>query len=206
MDAFWPKTCFPPCPRLAGGGREAVRRGKQQRPDPFAGQQPSGYHYSRRERLEAASAPRYPARGGGIFRGNRTLLIILLDLIIVLILGLLLMRFLYARVNKAELEGYSVELRAVRLEQVVLATLTVTNRRAESAAEQTLYARFSLKRNPGEEESTYASWPAPREAGKQRVFRTTIPFFEPSRVLYAELQIGDSTERVSVGLESRSGI
>jgi len=178
-----------------------VRRGKQRRPDPFDEEQPPGYHYNRQERLAAASAPRYPARGSGIFRGNRVLLIILLDLVIVLILGLFLTRFLYARVNRADLEGYSIVLRGARLEQVVLATLTVTNRRAGNGVEQTLYVRFSLTRNPGEGESIYVSWPAPREAGRERVFRATVPVSESSRVLYAELRIGDSLERVSVGLE-----
>jgi hypothetical protein len=137
-------------------------------------------------------------------RRNRTLLIILLDLIIVMILGVFLVRFLYARVNRADLEGYSVVLRGVRTEAMVLATLTITNTEAVSAAQQSVFVRFSLERNPDEEDSTYVSGLAPPERGGERILRAAIPLAgadASSEVLYAEVRIADSRERLSVGLE-----
>jgi hypothetical protein len=184
-----------------------MRLGKgknKQRPDPFKDEQPPGYHYSRQDRLSMATAPRFRERGGGIFRRNRTLLIILLDLVIVLILGVFLVRFLYAQVNRANLEGYSVVLRGARSEGVVVATLSITNTAAASTAEQSVFARFSLVRNPDEEDSTYVSGPVPREREGERILRVAIPVSErsaSSEVLYAEVRIGDSRKRLSTGLE-----
>jgi hypothetical protein len=176
---------------------------KEQRSDPFRDEQPDGYHYNRQDRLSMASAPSFQHRGGGIFGRNRTLLIILVDLVIVLILGVFLVRFLYARVNRAELEGYRVVLRGVRTEEVVLATLTIT---ATASAEQRgVRARFSLERNPAEEDAVYASGTA---GEGESILRVVIPVSASelsSDVLYAEVRIGDSRRRLSVGLESRGG-
>jgi hypothetical protein len=177
-------------------------KGKNEKPqDLFKDEQPDGYHYSRQDRFSMATAPRFRVKGGGIFRGNRTLLIILLDLVVVVILGVFLVRFLYARVNRAELEGYSVKLRGVRTEEVVLATITITNTTAASSGEQTVFARLSLVRNPDEEEATYISG----LVGKgERILRAVIPLsasLASSEVLYAEVRIGDSRERLSAGIE-----
>ena len=151
-----------------------------------------------------ATAPRSRDTGGGIFRRNRILLIILLDLVIILVLGLFLVRFLYARVNRVELEGYNVVLRSVRSEEVILATLTIKETASAAAAEQAVYVRFSLKRNPGEADSTYISGALPRERGGESILRAAIPYSPSSvssGVLYAEVRIGDSRERLSVGIE-----
>ena len=180
------------------------KKQKNERPDPFEDEQPPGYHYSRQDRLDMATAPRFRGSGGGIFRRNRTLLIILLDLVIILILGLLLVRFLYARVNRANLEGYNVVLRSVRTEEVILATLTVTKTASAAAAEQTVYIRLSLERNPGEGDSTYISGLLPRERGGGSILRAAIPRSSSSassEVLYAEVRIGDTRRRISAGIE-----
>jgi hypothetical protein len=174
------------------------KAGKEQKPDPFKEEQPPGYHYSRKDRLSLPTAPRFPERGGGIFRKNRTLLILLLDLVIVMILGVFLMRFLYAQVNRADLEGYSVVLRGLRSQEVVIATLTVSNRLSDS--EQRIFVRFSLVRNPGEEDSTYVSGSAPGARGEERILRATLPAADSPKVLYAEVRIGDTRRRLSTGL------
>jgi len=180
------------------------KKNKNGRSDPFKDEQPPGYHYSRQDRLDMAAAPRFRDSGGGIFRRNRTLLIILLDLVIILILGLFLVRFLYARVNRADLEGYNVVLRSVRTEEVILATLTVRKTASTAAAVQTVYVRFSLERNPDEGDSTYISGVLPRERGGESILRTAIPRSPSSDsydVLYAEVRIGDSRRRLSAGIE-----
>ncbi|UCF97685.1 MAG: hypothetical protein JSV89_21330 [Spirochaetaceae bacterium] len=173
----------------------------EKRPDPFEEEQPSGYHYSRQERLSLPTAPRFPGRGGGIFRRDRILLIILLDLIIVLILGVFLIRFLYGQVNRANLEGYSVVLRGVCAGEVVLASLTVTNARATDQAQRRITVRFSLVRDPGEEDSNYVSALAPLRRKDEMNLRAVLPATESAKVLYAQVQIGDALRRLSVGLE-----
>jgi hypothetical protein len=147
------------------------------------------------------TAPRVRDRDGGIFRRNRTLFIILLDLIVILILGVFLVRFLYTQVNRANLEGYSVVLRGKRTAEVVLATLSITGTAAASTAEQRVVVRFSLERNPPEEDSIYVSGMA---GEGERILRAAIPLSASttsSEVLYAEVQIGSTRRRLSTGLE-----
>ncbi|MBN2551400.1 MAG: hypothetical protein JXB06_01465 [Spirochaetales bacterium] len=167
-------------------------------PDPFEEEQPPGYHYSRQDRLSLPTAPRFPQKGGGIFRRNRTLLILLLDLVIVMILGVIVMRFFYAQVNRADLDGYSIVLRGVRSQEVVIATLTVAN--SSSQSQLGVLVRFSLVRNPGEEDSTYLSGMAPADRGGQLILRAALPAEDSPEVLYAEVRIGDTRKRLSTGL------
>lgn len=171
---------------------------RQRKPDPFEEEQPPGYHYSRQDRLSLPTAPRFPQKGGGIFRRNRTLLILLLDLVVVMVLGVFLVRVFYSQVNRADLEGYSVVLRGVRSQETVIATLTVANSSSES--QQRVFVRFSLVRKPGEEESTYVSGMAPAERGGQRILRAAVPAEDSPEVLYAEVRIGDTRKRLSTGL------
>jgi hypothetical protein len=186
-------------------------RGKDkntERSDPYRDEQPEGYHYSRRDRLSMATAPRFRDSGGGIFRRNRTLLIIFLDLVIILILGVILVRFLYARVNRADLEGYNVVLRGVRTEEVILATLTIKRTASSDTGQRTVFVRFSLERNPDEEDWVYISGIAHGGRGEERILRAAIPVSAASAssgVLYAEVRIGDSRRRLSAGLESADG-
>lgn len=174
---------------------------KEERPDPFEDGQPSGYHYSRKQRLSLPTAPRVKDRSGGIFRKNRTLLIILLDLVIILVLGLFLMRFLYARVHRADLEGYSVVLRGFYSGEVVFATLTITNKGGSSVTGERIYARFSLDRAFKEEDTTYSSAILPDDEEEETILRVTIPAAEVVKVLYVEIEIGDTAKRLSTGLE-----
>jgi hypothetical protein len=178
------------------------RKGKKEEQlDPFEDGQPSGYHYSRKQRLSLPTAPRVQDRGGGIFRKNRTLLIILLDLVIILVLGLFLMRYLYAQVHRADLEGYSVVLRGFYFGEVVFATMTITNKRGGSVTGQRIYARLSLDRAFEEEDTTFSSAILPDEGEEQIILRVTIPAPEGATVLYAEVEIGDTAKRLSTGLE-----
>jgi hypothetical protein len=178
------------------------RKGKrEEQPDPFEDGQPSGYHYSRKQRLSLPTAPRDQDRGGGIFRKNRTLLIILLDLVIILVLGLFLMRYLYAQVHRADLEGYSVVLRGFYSGEVVFATLTITNKGGNSITGARIFARFSLDRDFDEEDTTYSSAILPGDGEGETILRVTIPADKGAKVLYSEVEIGDSAKRLSTGLE-----
>ncbi len=178
------------------------RKGKkEEQPDPFEDGQPSGYHYSRKQRLSLLTALPVQDRGGGIFRRNRTLLIILLDLVIILVLGLFLMRFLYAQVHRADLEGYSVVLRGFYFREVVFAAITITNKGGDSVTGERIYARFSLDRAFEEDDTTYNSAILPDDAEEEIILRIAIPAPEGATVLYAEVEIGDTSKRLSTGLE-----
>jgi hypothetical protein len=177
------------------------RRGKKEEQlDPFEDGQPSGYHYSRKQRLSLHTAPRVQDRGG-FFRKNRPLLIIFLDLVIILVLGLFLMRYLYAQVHRADLEGYSVVLRGFYSGEVVFATLTITNRGGRSDTGERIFTRFSLDRAFKEKDTAYSSTILPHDGEGEIILRVTIPAPEGAKVLYAEVEIGDTAKRLSTGLE-----
>ena len=178
------------------------RKGKkEEQPDPFEGGQPFGYHYSRKQRLSLPTAPGAQGSGGGFFHRNRTLLIILVDLVIILVLGLFLMRYLYARVHRADLEGYSVVLRGFYFGEVVFASLTITNKRGSSVAGGRIYVRFSLDRAFEEENTTYSSTILPDDGEEETILRVTIPAVQEAAALYAEVEIGDTAKLLSTGLE-----
>lgn len=188
--------------RVGGAWVLRSRKGKkEEHPDPFEKEQPPGYHYSREQRLSLHTAPGVSDRGGGFFRKNRILMLILLDLIIILVLGLFLMRYLYAQVHRADLEGYSVVLRGLPSGEVVFATLTITNKGSGSAARERIYARFSLDRKFKEADTTYSSAILPGGGQGQTILRLTIPASEGAKVLYSEVEIGDTVKRLSAGLE-----
>jgi len=177
------------------------RGGKEEKPDPFEDGQPSGYHYSRKQRLSLPTAPSVQSSGGGFFHRNKTLLIILVDLVIILVLGLFLMRYLYAQVHRADLEGYSVVLRGFDFGEVVFASLTITNKRGGSVTGQRIYVRFSLDRVFTEKNTTYSSTILPGDREEETILRVTIPAAQEAAVLYAEVEIGDTAKRLSTGLE-----
>jgi hypothetical protein len=192
-----------------------------------AGKQPPLRHYSREERLSLASAPRRRDAGGrGLFRRNRTLLIILLDLIIISILGIFLVRFLYSQASRAEIAGYSFVMRGFRSGDVVVAVLSIKpeagevrasaqrkrataeqkranaeQKRANAGPDARIYVRFSLQRNFEAKQLTFASVAAPEAEEGEVILRTTVPANSESEVLYAEVRIGDTVKRLSCGIE-----
>jgi hypothetical protein len=185
---------------MTAGGQDNKRENQVPK-----GEQPPVFRYSREERLSLPGAPRRSDGGGrGLFRRNRTLLIILLDLIIILVLGLFLVRFLYSQTYKADIEGYLVQLSGFRYDEVVFATLKVKNTgRGEanrSVTDGRIYARFSLERSLREADSTFASSALPEPAQEETVLRAAISVEGEPEVLYAEVRIGETVRRLSCGL------
>jgi hypothetical protein len=174
--------------------------------DRETGKQPPLHHYSREERLSRASAPRPRDAGGrGLFRRNRTLLIILLDLLIISILGIFLVRFLYSQAARTEVAGYSFVLRGFRSGEVVVAALSIKPEagKVQTAAgpDARIYVRFSLQRKFEAKQLTFASTAAPEAEEGEVILRTTVPAKSESEVLYAEVRIGDTVKRLSCGIE-----
>ena len=98
----------------------AYRRGNRETSEP--GQ--AGFHYNREERLgerEQRTAPE-----GGIFRRNRGLLIILLDIVIVLIMFMLYLFFLRPDPGILRIDRYQVQANAFRFAQSVYATIEIS--------------------------------------------------------------------------------
>lgn len=162
---------------------------------------PLDFHSSRQERLARFGAPHQRAGGtAGVFRGNRTLLVVLLDILLFLMLGVLLVRFLYAQTPRARLQGYEVSLRGLSHGEMVYATLTV---RAEAAAEKPgdgrIYVRLSVSRDPADGQATFVSGQLPGP-GNELVLREGLPASgAKSATLYAQVRVGKTVRLLSCG-------
>ncbi|MFP4329803.1 MAG: hypothetical protein ACLFP6_03705 [Spirochaetaceae bacterium] len=83
------------------------------------------YHYDRGEREALRRKPIPDHRGSRPFRGNRSLIILTIDVLIVLILGGIYFVFLRGDPGSVTLDGYQFQLRARSFEDGVLISLTV---------------------------------------------------------------------------------
>lgn len=163
------------------------------------------FHSSREERLGLAGAPRSDlAQRYGVFRRNRTLLIVFVDVLLFLIVAVFLVRFLYAQTPRARLEGYAVQLRGLSYGEVVYATLTVSPAGGPgSLGDGRAYVRLALAARAPETDAQFVSAQLPGADGPETVLRTALPVQEgrdAPRTLYAEVRIGDSIRRLSASL------
>ncbi len=83
------------------------------------------FHYRREERLARHHRDLGTGRPGGILRGNRSLLILLLDLLLVLTLYFGATFFLFPDRDRAELDGWSLQLSGNRVGRDVAGVLLI---------------------------------------------------------------------------------
>jgi hypothetical protein len=105
-------------------------------------------HYSREERLAMPGAPSPRQRPKGFLRGNRGLVILLIDVAIIAIMAIIYRQFLFSPAYEGELSGYRFTLRGFALQSRVVAELLIEpiggGGRAETASPQAdrVYAVF----------------------------------------------------------------
>jgi hypothetical protein len=138
------------------------------------------YHYSREERLAMSNAPRLDIRHRkGIFRGNRSLYIVLLDVLLICLMFFLFRSFIFKPVNRIVLQGYTVTLRSRTIKDSVYAAVRIKEREAEIGVERAFVEfRFgdSVRQNsvvltPGEKTTheVTALFPSAGASGKLTV-------------------------------------
>ncbi|MBU8914113.1 MAG: hypothetical protein KOO61_08835 [Spirochaetales bacterium] len=88
-----------------------------------------GFHYDRAERLAGKGGEKSP-EPKGLFRRNRSLAIILLDVIIIVIIFLLFQFIFTPGKSWTRVGDYRVDLTAFRFESEVYATVTISRTRA----------------------------------------------------------------------------
>jgi len=182
-----------------GKGQERTREGDSWE-SPGSQRSDLSFHYSRDDRLSMAAAPKPPG-AQGFFRRHRSLLIILADIAILMILGLVALRFFGPPASSARVGPYSASLRGLQYGDVVFATLTVRRVGADNQAEQPgerVFVRFALRRNAPESESFFDSAPPPRLKGQEVVLRASLPFDEAGERVYAEVQAEERSVRLSL--------
>ncbi len=125
------------------------------------------YHYKREERLGTVGHRPMRERSGGIFRRNRSLLILLLDLTIIVIVFGIWWFFLRTPTDETVVDGYRIELSARVQDDGTVATLTIRN--SGSDRESALF-NAELSASGVEAETQHDVLPLP---GDLRVMRTT---------------------------------
>lgn len=142
-----------------------------------------------------------PPGGGSFLRRNRSLLIILADIAILLVLGLVAYRFLGSPGGSARLGEYTLSLRALRYGEVVFATVTVERaggaRGRAEGAEERVFARFAWSRSASDAESHFDSAPAPPPE-EEVLLQAALPLEAASERLYAEVRAGGESARLSL--------
>ena len=123
-----------------------------------------------------SNAPRLDIRQRkGIFRGNRSLYIVLLDVLLICLMFFLFRNFIFKPSNRIELQGYVVTLRSRIIRDSVYAAVRIKERDAETGVERAFVElRFgdsvrqdSVALSPGEK-TTYevtALLPLPPDGG-----------------------------------------
>lgn len=161
----------------------------------------SGFHYSREDRLRMGGREPGEAKSGGLFR-NRTLLIILLDVILIFIIfgaaNLLFPIF----GSRTTIDGNLFRLRGVEVEARILFTLMVERQSSEPPEEESIFqVRFSLENEAGRSEavSDWLSDVAPGAPEERRVVRFEAPVEEDAawETAVATVRLGDEELRLA---------
>jgi hypothetical protein len=151
------------------------------------------FHYSRDERQSALSSDvvdRY-ARKGGIFRRNRPLVILFLDVLFVLVLYFIVSPILHRYAAATDLNGYELRLRAFLFEDSTFVSVQIEAEEAANAEEQNLVTiRFSLEGADSEAELVDV---LPGSPGERMIYRARLPGGQGKQDVFAEVRIGGET-------------
>lgn len=163
------------------------------------GDQELHFNYNRADRLLLPTAPRVSDRKGGILRGNRSLLILLLDVLLIAIIMIIgrLYLFVPAEVPTAQLGGCTFALRADSYEDVVLVYVTI--RKTAEAHQVPTDGKVSvifLIEDTDENAVSSGFLPA-STTDRDTVIAATLPRLGEKGVLVAEITVGDEVVRLT---------
>lgn len=141
-----------------------------------------------------------PERRGGMFAGNRSLLIIFIDIVIILIIYGLYVTFLAGPTSVRTIDGYRFSLSASRLESTVLATLRISAGEGAEADDPIVTVRFRDADGgdyggdaddggaaPGNGSTVEVKDVLPDREGQERVFRRRVTLGEDQELIRVEV-------------------
>jgi hypothetical protein len=156
------------------------------------------YRYSREERRAMDNAPELASRlRKGVLRGNRSLLIVLLDVLLIVFMFIIFRVFLYKPQSSAAMNGFEIELSGRVVGESLFAVATIRNEDGEGSAE-TAYLTFRL----GDDEQRLSSR-LPAERGGVEEAAVLLPYADPEERIEVTVRIGDLERRLSARPESR---
>lgn len=148
------------------------------------------YYSNRKNRMPLSGTSKANKRTKGIFRGNRSLLYILLDIVLLIIVVILLNTFSLLSPEKKQVSGYSFVLQGDLFGDMVIAVV-----RTKKVSEETSFSshdisvRFFLSDTTSEHEY-FASNKLPLAMNESVNIRGYIPYTGDRQLLKAELYIG----------------
>jgi len=143
------------------------------------------FHYDREERIRRSGREERVPQTGGIFKRNRSLAIILLDLIIVLIIFVIFGVIFRPDPSTGRAEGCEFTLRAVAYADQTLVSVRIRNVEGTLTEPQRI---VTVTAGPPDKPASTQVKDLIPEKGKERVVRATLP----------PLPAGEVTSRISV--------
>ena len=147
------------------------------------------FHYNREDRLSREGAPDLAKRKSGIFKGNRSLTILLLDILLLLLIAFVVIGLFQRSSYKGKLEGYALTLSALAYQDAAYVTLTLESLKT-AAASPRVFVKFYLS---GSDEELLVSDVLPVKEGKKRVLKASLPLYGDEEEVLAEVEIGDKS-------------
>lgn len=147
------------------------------------------FHYNREDRLSREGATDLAKRKGGILRGNRSLTILLLDILLLLLIAFVVIGLFQRSSHKGKLEGYALTLSALAYQDAAYVTLTLESLKA-AAEPPRVFVKFYLS---GSDEELFVSDVLPVKEGGEIVLKGSLPLFGDEEEILAEVKIGDKS-------------
>ena len=146
------------------------------------------YHYNREERMAALpDHVREPGRKG-IFRGNRSLLITLLDVAFLILLVAVFSVISLMTGNAGAIPGYSASAQASQFDDRVLVSVKMVAREEHDTAEM---LRIRIRYPEGSEVVEVSGY-LPTEKGSEAIFRGALAYDAAQSRLVLDLSSGGS--------------
>lgn len=145
------------------------------------------FHYSRSDRLELGGSDREETRRGGVFRRNRSLTIVLIDIMIIIVIYVLFAFVFNAQPRNESYAGYDFSLRAVAFANEVLCTLTVSR---NDPTDEVVGRPAAVRFESGAAQETVLDL-LPSGNRRQRIFRARLPKEQSSGEVAVTVTIGE---------------
>jgi hypothetical protein len=159
------------------------------------------YHYDRYEREGSAARNLGKPRKSGILKGNRSLLVLLLDVILILVI-LAVFRFvipLFA--GQTALGGYSISLKGFIYDNQIYATLKIHKKIGEeSRTPDTNIVEVTFKTADGENELQVSDL-LPLHSEQDRFIREVLPYKGQATRLSVKVSIDEKTKTLHTDLK-----
>ncbi len=148
------------------------------------------HHYNRNERLSMPSAPKLNYGRRGIFKNNRSLIILLLDVILVIVITYVATRFFMGPSFKGKVEGYNFYLNGFIFSDMVYVTLDISTGEANKSEVEVNKVKVVFYLDNNKKDKFVFERKLPLGSDKKVTIRTQIPFSGETVTVYAKISVG----------------